>query len=324
MSTKPKYQFYSECVFAPAASNIPERLRKDKKASRTFTLRKILGEAKRDEDCVAHIADPRPDEVGHHHGIAPDEFDLFASTLEKLAAKNTETYSRKGKNQTAPSIHARRQKSTTPVLLGAVASFPGRSTDPGWPKFLALFIEAAKQRWGSNLRSVITHPNDEAYPHAHAYVTYRHGQPVKPLAMAWAASLAEENPSLKGAAYRDGGRAVQQWAWDSWGRAMGWAKSSPEPRPRLSRGQAQARRQEQQESEALELSQKEAKLQDQEDKLIAGAQRLIEQKARLAEKEAQLEEQQRELELLRSAVKDQSALEKRLKRERYEGASYFD
>ena len=324
MTTKPKYQFYSEAVYAPAPSVIPVRFRKEKTIFKTYPLRKILGEAVRADDCVQHIAAPKPDEVGHHYGIAPAEFEQFAQTLEALSARNTETYSRKGKNQPTPKTHTRKQKATTPVLLGAVASFPGKASDPDWPKFVALFVEAAEKRWGGNLRSIISHPTDEAYPHCHAYVCFRSGQPVKELAMAWKASIDEQNPSRKGNAYRDGGRALQQWAFESWGKAMGWAKTSPSPRQRLSRSQAQALRQENQEAEALELTQKGLKLLAQEKQLIANLQKLLEQKTRLAEREARLLEQQVELDKLRSAVKDQRAIEERLGREKYQGASYWD
>ena len=324
MVTKPKPQFYSEFVYAPAPSVIPVRFRKSKTVTRTQPLEKILGEAARWADCVQHIEDPKAEEVGHHYGIHPREFSQFADTLISLSKKNIETYSRKGKNQLAPSIHTRKQKATTPVLLGAVASFPGKSTDPEWPRFVALFVEAAKGRWGENLRSIVSHPNDEAYPHCHAYACFRNGGSVKPLAMAWKASLDEPNPSRKGHAYREGGSALQSWASESWGRAMGWTKTSHQPRQRLSRSQAQALRQEKQEAEAVVLEQKSLILQAHENQLIANAQQLLAQRTRLAKKEARLLEQGEELERLRAAVMDQSALEERLGRERSEGASYWD
>ena len=88
--------------------------------------------------------------------------------------------------------------------------------------------------------------------------------------------------------------------------------------------QAQALRQENQEAEALELTQKGLKLLAQEKQLIANLQKLLEQKTRLAEREARLLEQQEELDKLRSAVKDQRAIEERLGREKYQGASYWD
>ena len=79
-----------------------------------------------------------------------------------------------------------------------------------------------------------------------------------------------------------------------------------------------------QEAEAVELAKKWMKVEAQERQLIANAQRLLEQKIRLAEKEVRLLEQGEVLERLRAAVKDQSALEERLVREKRDGASYWD
>lgn len=300
--TKPRIQFYSERVYARSSRTIPERLRKDKKESKTWTTRDIVAEINRDAGHCAHVGSEVQPPVPIY-GYPPERLHEYIDALETLASRQVETYTRKGKQ------HTRAMKTTTPILLTAVASYPEPSMEDTAERrrWIELVVQASKARFGKRLRSIVGHL-DENYFHLHLLAD-NVGAPVGGLGglhMGHAAAAAEPVKSLRGEAYRRGCSAALDLFHASVSVHMGWARISPAPRPRL--GRAKAIRERQAEIEAMEAD------------LKARAQRVALAEADLQAKAAKvnaswrvLGESAERLNLLRDAIRDQGALEARMR-----------
>jgi hypothetical protein len=292
-------QFYSERIYARASRPVEARLRKAAAESRTWTAREIVAEILRDSGHSAHIGSKAKSPVSIY-GYAPQRLHDYVDALETLASRQTESYVRRGKQ------HERVMKSTTPILLAAVASYPEPNMEdtPERRQWIGLVIEAAKARWGKRLRSVIAHV-DETFFHVHILADNA-GRPVKGMHMGHAAAAAEPVTSRKGEAYRLGCTAVQDWYSKHIAGPLGWARMSPTPRYRVGRAEALRRRQ--------------AELENLEVDLMARAQRVVMAEADLRARAAKvnaswalLGQSADRLTVLRDAIENQGAIEARLR-----------
>jgi hypothetical protein len=298
MTTKPRFQFYSERVFARASRPIPERLRKDKSESHTWTARDIVAEINRDAGHCAHVGSEVQPPVPIY-GYPPERLHEYIDALETLASRLVETYTRKGKQ------HTRAMKTTTPILLAAVASYPEPSMEDTAERrrWIELVVNFAKMRFKKKLSSIVLHL-DERYAHLHLLVQ-NGGAPVGPMHAGFSSAAAEPVKSLKGEAYRRGCTGMLDQFHDSVSAPMGWSRKSPSPRPRV--GRAKAMRERQAELEAMEAD------------LRARAQRVALAEAELQAKTAkvnaswaQVGDAAEKLTVLRDAIKDQRTLEARM------------
>ncbi len=298
MTTKPRAQFYSERVFARASRPIPLRLRKDKSESRTWTTRNIVAEINRDDGHFSHVGSAAQPPVPIY-GYAPDQLHQYIDALETLAARQVETYERRGKT------HTRAMKSTTPILLAAVASYPEPDMldTPERRRWIGLVVQASTARFGKRLRSIVGHL-DENYFHLHLLAD-NVGAPVGCLHMGHGAAAAEPVKSLKGEAYRRGCSSVQDWYSDHVAKPMGWARMSSAPRPRV--GRAKALRERQAEIEAME-----ANLTELAKRVALAEADLQARTARVNASWSQVGDAAEKLTVLRYAIQDQSALEGRM------------
>jgi hypothetical protein len=299
MTNPSRTQFYSERIFARASRTIPLRLRKDKSESRTWTARDIVSEILRDDGHSSHLGSERMAPVAIY-GYAIERLHEYIDALETLASKQVETYERRGKK------HERAMRSTTPILLSAVASYPEPDMEDtaARRRWIDLVVSAAKARWGKRLRSVVGHV-DENYFHLHL-LSDNVGAPVRGLHMGHAAAAAEPVKSLKGEAYRRGcSKGAQDWYHATVAGPLGWTRLSPSPRARVGRAKA--------------LRDRQAKLEAAEADLKARAQLValgeVELQARIAQVNAswaQVGDAAEKLTALRYAIQDQSALEGRM------------
>lgn len=302
MTTKPRAQFYSERVFARASRPIDARLRKDPSESRTWTTRDIVAEILRDDGHFSHVGSDAQPPVPIY-GYAPERLHEYIDALEVLASRQVETYTRRGKT------HTRAMKSTTPILLAAVASYPEPSMEntPELGKWIGLVVEFAKMRFKKKLSSIVLHL-DEGFAHLHI-LCQNGGAPVgglNGLHMGHAAAAAEPVKSLRGEAYRSGCSAALDLFHASVSAHMGWARMSTAPRPRVGRAKA--------------LRERQAELESMEADLKARAQRVALAEAELQAKAAKvnaswrvLGESAEKLNALRDAIRDQGALEARMR-----------
>lgn len=252
MTMPTRTQFYSERTYAVASSTIPERLRKAKTEATRWSIRQVIGELLREPGQCSHVDDPKPPVAVY--GFGPERLHEYADALKVLAARQQETYTRRGKE------HTRAMKRTTPTLLSAVASYPepGDGDTDARRRWVQLVIGAAQQRWGKKLRSIIAH-EDESHYHLHILID-NVGRPVKSLHMGHAAAAVEPDQAKRGEAYRAGCASALDWYWKHVGEPMGWSRTSPAPRPRLGRAKAAALRQQQLEEQADALAEADAEV----------------------------------------------------------------
>ncbi len=298
MTTKPRFQFYSERLFARASRPIPERLRKDKSESRTWTTRNIVSEILRDDGHYSHVGSEAQPPVAVY-GYAPDRLHEYIDALEVLASRQVETYTRRGKE------HKRAMKSTTPILLAAVASYPEPTMEDTQElrRWIGLVVDFAKLRFKKKLSSIVLHL-DEGFAHLHI-LCQNGGAPVWPMHSGFSAAAAEPVKTLKGAAYRTGCSAVLDLFHLHVGGPMKWKRMSPSPRPRVGRAKA--------------LRDRQAAIETMEADLKARAHRVALAEAELQAKTAkvnaswaQVGDAAEKLTVLRDAIKDQRTLEARM------------
>lgn len=296
--TKPRIQFYSERVYARSSRTIPERLRKDKKESKTWTTRDIVAEINRDAGHCAHVGSEVQPPVPIY-GYPPERLHEYIDALETLASRQVETYTRKGKQ------HTRAMKTTTPILLAAVASYPEPSMEDTAERrrWIELVVDFAKSRWAKRLSSIVLHL-DEGFAHLHI-LCQNVGAPVASLHMGHAAAAAEPVKSLRGEAYRRGCSAALDLFHASVSAHMGWARISPAPRPRVGRAKAMRERQ-----AALEAAEEDLRARAQ--RVVAAEEALQARTAKVNASWNQVGEAAEKLTVLRDAIKDQRALEARM------------
>jgi ElaB/YqjD/DUF883 family membrane-anchored ribosome-binding protein len=309
-TTKPeKFQFYAEHVFASKSSTIPERLRKDKRERTKWSIRQVVAELVRDPGACPHVDEKEvPVAV---YGYAPERLHEYADNLELLAGRQSEPYTRRGKDYT------RAQKSTTPILLAAVASLPPGESDERRAYWALLVTGAAMKRWGKRFRSIIAHV-DESHYHLHILVD-NVGASVKSLHMGHAAAQAHAEKARKGDAYRAGCSKALDWYWREVGEPMGWLRQSPAPRPRMGRAKAAAQRARQLEEveEVIDqanqiIKQRADKVKELEEIQVAREANLRAVEARLRQREAEVAQAGADLIEMRLLIENQQEFQRRV------------
>jgi hypothetical protein len=251
-ATPSRFVFIRHMVAAPVGVKIPERFRRGSKQTHTWNVAQWINEFIRTPANSHHVTDKLiPDSV---LGLAIAELPAYCDDLLKKAAAQTTEYHRRGK------VHVRKQKSTQPILLCVVTSWPEpnmQDTDAR-REWLALTTATLRAWYQDSLKVGIGH-SDEAFYHVHWLVDLG-GLPVRRLHAGHAAADAEPVKSMKGEAYRAGTRNMVSEFWEAVGKPLNLQRMSPTPRPRLSRSQAQRNRQLQLENEAAELRKRNAEL----------------------------------------------------------------
>lgn len=301
-----RHQFWREAVFAKVGAVIPARLRKTESTSK-FSMSSIVGELLREPAHCPHIEHPQPPE--HVWGIPPSELRSREKALYEAADGVSETYTRRGVE------HSRRQKSTTPILLIAVASWPEptMARTPERDRWSQLVIEHSKGIWGPAFRGAYAH-TDEAFYHLHLLAD-ADGGPVKQLHAGYAAVMKalELEPSLsrkgQAEAYRRGCVEAQDDYHESVGAPMGWARLSASPKPRAPRTVAIRERQAEIEAAEVRLIVAGKKLLTHKEELEALRVQLAARDAHAAKREALISEQVETLRRMRLEIQDQHAIE---------------
>lgn len=143
------YQFIHVDSYARQGSN--------QKGVTKRSAAEIADEAERHPDACRHVTNPQPPRL--LYGVRPHE-------AVELANKWAET---------VRDAKGRKLRSDAHALLAGVVSLPAeRSGD--WEAFKFDTLDWLKQRYGSRLRSVVEH-TDEEHPHLHFYVVALDGEP---------------------------------------------------------------------------------------------------------------------------------------------------
>jgi hypothetical protein len=255
--------FIRQMVAAPVGVKIPERFRRGRKETHTWSVEDWISELLRVPANSHHVAAPLvPVSV---FGLGIDELPAYCKALLKNAAAQTETYRRRGK------VHIRRQRQNQCVLFSVVTSWPALQMEETEErkKWLALTTATMQAWYGECLKVGIAH-SDEAYYHIHWLVDLG-GAPIHRLHAGHAAADAQPVKSKKGEAYRNGTRQLINDYYEAVGKPLALLRMSATPRPRVSRSQAQRTRQLQQEDEAAQLRKRNAEL-EQKAQALAAAQ----------------------------------------------------
>ena len=294
-SSTPTFQFFREVAYAKSGGvKRPSRIVLARTTERKWSARNIVGECLRERGYCPHVG-PDVQLPVHVYGIPPSAWKERLNTIEKNAAEIRVPYTRGG--QTG----RRKLKSDTPIVLMAVASHPSApdAPSPERDRWQSLVIDAARQRFGDRLRSIVAHV-DESYYHLHLWID-DDGRPVKRLHSGHAAALevsaAGGTRAAQGAAYKRGCREMLNWFASEVGEKMGWRRESEAPAPRAPRAAVIARRL--REAEAAEV---EAAKQAEAVRVAAGE---VAEKGRLAR--AQMEQSQRDREDLRASYAELQA-----------------
>jgi hypothetical protein len=231
---------------------IPLKIQRITGIARTWTINEIIGEIRREPGHRTHINAPIPPKAVY--GIDSSALRAAERVLYQQADTQMETYVRRGME------HRRKVRKTTPILLVAAASYPDLLTEETEERrrWQRLVIDAARERWGDKVLAVLGH-EDEPHYHLHILV-HNYGASAKPLHFGHASAMGLLGPmeaKNAGEAYREGGRAAQDWFHNRVGRPMGWERQSSAPRPRHSRPHALALRE-------LALADKEAEVNERE------------------------------------------------------------
>lgn len=195
----------------------------------------IIAEATREHGAAPHVPHPKPPNC--LFGETAEDLPLWLGQLEELAA---------GVKVEMADGRQRKQRKDTPILMGVVASYPGKAdeTDELYLLWREKTLDYLKEKYGKNLVSVLEH-TDEEYGHIHAFVSNK-GHSVKPLHDGFAAqaAAAEEGRDKKAQseAFKQGGRAFQDDFQAKVGIVTGLARIGP-ARPRLTRDAWQAEKQ---------------------------------------------------------------------------------
>ena len=325
-STQPKIPtiYWREIVYAATGGvSRPSTTRKVINVSKgavekKWSARNIVGESLRVAGFCPHVA-PKP--PVHVHGLPPSLWEERLNAIEKHAAEIKVPYSRGGRAWT------RKLKSDTPILLMAVASYPGDPdvVTPERQRWEKLVIESAKSRWGDRLRSAIAHVDESQY-HLHLWID-DDGRPVKRLhgghAAAMAVAAGGGTRAAQGRAYKAGVVNVLAWHHASVGEPLGWRRASEAPKPRRPHAAAVARRLREAEAAEAALQVKAAALKAVEAaQAIAHAEAEARHRARMADERdalratwSEVKAERKNVAELAAMVRDQLALEARIKRQ---------
>lgn len=273
------------------------------------SAREIFEEAIRaSADAASHVQAPKPPRV--LAGLELDELPAWFDGLVKQAHE-VQVPMRDGK--------MRRQRSDTPIMLGAVASYPtaANEDDPLYRRWRELVTSFARKHYGDRLVSVLEHV-DEAFGHIHILVA-NDGQSVKPIhaGHAAAAQKATEGQSkkLQGEAYHEACRELQDAFHAAVGARVGLARIGPRLQ-RLTRAEWQATKRNNEAQARAELEAREAI-----DQAAKKAQQLAVRDADLRAREAALAQR---VQKLRAVEQDLDARASKVKTREAEAAKLFE
>lgn len=232
------YQFIREECFAKVKSQgkptgITGQARDT--GSGKLSGRDVIAEAIRVENAAPHVRAPTPPRC------------LYGQSADKLMGWYDELVMQAGdvRTTTAAGVE-KRQRSDVPIMMGVVASYPGKADDSdaayvAWRDATTRFM---REHYGDNLVSVLEH-TDEEHGHVHAIVSNQ-GRSVKSLHAGFSAmqkSASEGEPKkLQSIAYQSGGRALQDAFFDQVASKVGLARIGPRKR-RLTRREWHAEQQ---------------------------------------------------------------------------------
>jgi hypothetical protein len=275
-------QLVREVVYALKGSPLPRR--KGKSGNRKRAIHGIIGEVLRKPGYCDHIPAPHPPRV--LFGKTLDELRGLERRIARQAAKQVE-YAQYGTG-----LRRRRQRSTVPTLLVAIASYPGPPDDSA--EYLAWrqrVVEWAQAEYGARIESIVEH-TDEPQGHVHVLVTNQ-GKPVKPLHSGHraAAQAGAQGATRKAIAeaYRDGCRRFQDRFHRLVGDPCGLSRISSNPQPRRSWKEYvgdQVRKSVREEHEALLKQAEEDRRAAAQERVEAEAERLALQEHRRRQMEA--------------------------------------
>lgn len=143
--------------------------------------------------------------------------------------------------------YERGRRSTVPILLSAVASYPAPpdDSDAGYQKWRLHVVAWAKRHYGHRLISVCEHL-DEGYGHVHCLAAHPDAQPARSLHSGHSAvdkAKAAGTPEAElGRVYRAALVSYQDKFFDRVGRRCGLDRLSEAPKPRLSYPRAKLQR----------------------------------------------------------------------------------
>ena len=188
------------------------------------TVDGVIGEAKRESGYVPHIEHPQ----------APV---MLLGSFDSVEAAIRD-YTRGTKDAMGRSLRA-----DANVLLAGVVSLP-REWEKDWPAYKKRTIDWLKKRYGSSLRCVVEHI-DEEHPHLHFYCVPQPGQPFElhPGIVAQKSVEKTEKGRVKKAAYNEAMRQFQDDFWKGVSFSFGLPKLGPS-RQRLTRAQWKAQQEE--------------------------------------------------------------------------------
>ena len=272
-----------------------------------WSLGNIVGEALRLSGYANHVANPMPPRsiYGLHSSAWPERRREIEATAQLVTVPHSVGVGGK-----------RRLRKDAPIMLMAVASYPGDPLAPPSPerdRWQVLVIEAAKARWGDRLRSAIAHV-DESYYHVHMWID-DDGRPVKRLHSGHAAALevasAGGTRAEQGTAYKRGCQQMLAWFHAAVGEPMGWRRESKSPAPRVPRAAVIARRLREAEAAELEAEKQGEALRIAAGEVAASGRRVQEQieqsrqdREDLRATYADLKAERAELDTLRAAIND--------------------
>lgn len=201
------YQFFREETYGQFRSQGAPTTRAGKpsrgrRAPGKLSAGDILAEACRIAGSHPHVKTPSPARV--LHGLSPADLPCWYDQLVLLASRQvTPSHTKSG------AVTARRQRSDTPIVLGAVASYPGPAddNDDGYVRWRELTVTFMQSHYVDGLVSVLEHV-DEAYGHLHGIVSNA-GASVKPMHAGHAAAAKAGTAKDKSAAYRAAERELQ-------------------------------------------------------------------------------------------------------------------
>lgn len=298
MATDGGFQFFREEGYALVrgqgrpSTGTGKQARGEREAGRR-SARDIIGEAIRAEGDHPHVAAPRPPRV--LHGVPADELLTWYEQLEDLARRQVvDAVSKLGKPI------KRRQRSDTPVLIGAIASYPGPAddADPGYVAWRDKVMAFARRRYGDRIVSVIEH-TDEPHGHIHILVADA-GRSIKPLMAGHGAQLAALAAGMTkkeaAAAYKSATRALQDDFYAAVSIEVGLTRLGPGgrslPRPAWQREKASARA----------IAHAIAKAKEDEAAAIAAAEAAAEQRRKLVDAQVAVQAQAAVVERARRAL----------------------
>lgn len=185
------------------------------------SIKDILNEGiLREKSACHHIENPQPPKK--LYGCSADEI-----------LKEVDIYAENTKDSTGKKF-----RKDGLILLAGVFSLP-REREQDFPEFEKRCVEFLKQKYGDNLKSVVSH-NDESHPHIHFYVLPKIGQKFEDIHEGFKASNNAKRSGLKkgeqNRAYIVAMRKFQDEFQEKVGSKLGLTRMGPGGR-RLSRAE---------------------------------------------------------------------------------------